>query len=177
MNYRVRFRFIFFPLSLMQFWERMKSGLILFSSTKEWVYRAGIRISEGWNPFPFQVLGPCIQAHSLWVAGRSPVQLCSMTQLRWWHDHRAGNLKEGKWTGGRTTFLFWGTRWFFVQLPAKGKFPLAEIIWDSVETWKKTVQELEDVILWQSVESHWIQPWFENNKEAMIQVRRSILLY
>ena len=73
----------------------------------------------------------------------------------------------------------WGTRWFFVQMPAKGKFPSAEIIWDSVATWNKKikVQELEDVILWQSVESHWVQPWFENNKEAMIQVRRSILLY
>ena len=64
-------------------------------------------------------------------------------------------------------------------MPAKGKFPSAEIIWDSVETWKKyiKVQELEDVILWQSVERHWIQPWFENNKEAMIQVWRPILLY
>lgn len=160
----------------MQFWERMKSGLILFSSTKEWVYRAGIRISEGWNPFPFfQVLGPCIQAHSLWVAGRSPVlwvMFHDSAEVTW---SQGRELKEGKWTGGRTTFLFWGTRWFFIQLPAKGKFPLAEIIWDSVETWKKNVRGIRRRNFVAKCESHWIQPWFENNKEAMIQVQRSIL--
>lgn len=109
-----------------------------FSSTKN-ECRSETRILEGWNVLPCQVSGPSIPPHSFWVAGRFWVLwawLCWMTQLRWRQGHRArmGAWKrESKWEGGRAAFSFWGSRWFSLQMPAKGKFPLVKILWGSVK--------------------------------------------